>query len=274
MGQPPCVIDRRRGHLGVDAVANSHPVIAKAQIESIQVGNSLPERTQHMTPIRSGSAARRSDAESEYATREALVGTSQPTGPRTSWGAIIAGVVTFLAVTVLLSLVTAGIGLAGSGVGAGIWSIIALAIALAAGGYVTGALAQRSGLLHGFLTWATSLVITLVLAVGLSASALGAVGGTLGQLASAAGESVDIEQIAEDIGQQVDEQDVNEATEAAEEQAREAADAAQPGVWWTFVGMLLGAAIAAFAGALGVRTVLTRGETAAARPAPTRTPSS
>ncbi|MBO0984632.1 hypothetical protein [Rathayibacter sp. SD072] len=71
----------------------------------------------------------------------------------------------FLAVT----LVTAGIGLGGSGIGAGIWSIIALALALVEGGFVAGALALRSGLLHGFLTWATSLVVALALAVGLGA---------------------------------------------------------------------------------------------------------
>src|SRR5690606_25255759 len=112
------------------------------------------------------------------ATKEALVGTDRAgRASNVSWGAIFAGVVTFLAVMVLLSLVTAGIGLTGSGVGAGIWSVIAIALALGAGGYVAGALAVRSGLLHGFLTWATSLVAALVLTIWLSASVLGAVGG-------------------------------------------------------------------------------------------------
>src|SRR5690606_11820790 len=120
-----------------------------------------------------------------------------------SWGAIFAGVVTFLAVTVLLSLVTAGIGLTGEGMAAGIWSIIALAIALAAAGYVAGALAVRGGLLHGFLTWATSLVAAVVLAVWLSASALGAVGSVVGQALDVA-QGTDVTEVVEDVRQGVD----------------------------------------------------------------------
>ncbi|MCP2638496.1 hypothetical protein K0817_018230 [Microbacterium sp. HD4P20] len=188
-------------------------------------------------------------------TKEALVGTDRRgSTANVSWGAIFAGVVTFLAVTVLLSLVTAGIGLTGAGVGAGIWSIVALALALAAAGFVAGALAVRSGLLHGFLTWATSLVAALVLTVWLSASALGAVSGALGQVVDLG--QGDVSEIVQDVQENVDEQDV----ENAQQQAEEAAEDAQPAVWWTFVGMLLGAAVAAGSGLLGARTVITRSE--------------
>src|SRR5215203_2318251 len=91
-------------------------------------------------------AAARAVTNDHDAKKESLIGTEHAGRPaNVSWGSIFAGVVTFLAVTVLLSLVTAGIGLGGSGVGAGIWSVIALAIALAAAGFVAGALAVRSG---------------------------------------------------------------------------------------------------------------------------------
>lgn len=194
--------------------------------------------------------------------RESLLGTERRGRPaNVSWGAIFAGVVTFLAVTVLLSLVTAGIGLGGSGVGAGIWSVIALAIALAAAGFVTGALAVRSGLLHGFLTWATSLVVALGLTVWLSASLLGAVGGLVSS-ATQALSGTDVSQVVEDVQGDVDEEEAqdqaDEALEDAEQTAEDAADTAQAGAWWGFVGLTLGAVIAAVGGMLGVRTVVNR----------------
>ncbi|MCR2764127.1 hypothetical protein NQ152_11500 [Microbacterium sp. zg.B48] len=196
------------------------------------------------------------------ATKESLIGTERRGRPaNVSWGSIFAGVVTFLAVTVLLSLVTAGIGLGGSGVGAGIWSVVALALALAAAGYVAGALAVRSGLLHGFLTWATSLVVALALTVWLSASLLGAVGGVVSS-ATQALSGTDVTQVAEDIQGNVDEEEAqdqaDEALEDAQQTAEDAADTAQAGAWWGFAGLLLGAVIAALGGMLGVRTVVNR----------------
>ena len=196
------------------------------------------------------------------ATKESLIGTERQGRPsNVSWGSIIAGVVTFLAVTVLLSLVTAGIGLGGSGIGAGIWSVIALAIALAAAGFVAGALAVRSGLLHGFLTWATSLVVALALTVWLSASLLGAVGGVVSS-ATQALSGTDVTQVVEDVqGTADDEQTQDQADEVledAQQTAEDAAETAQASSWWGFAGLLLGAVIAAVGGMLGVRTVVNR----------------
>jgi surface antigen len=195
-------------------------------------------------------------------TKESLIGAEHRGRPaNVSWGAIIAGVVTFLAVTVLLSLVTAGIGLGGSGIGAGIWSVVALALALAAGGFVAGALAVRSGMLHGFLTWATSLVVALALTVWLSASLLGAVGGVVSS-ATQALSGTDVTQIAEDVQGNVDEEEAqdqaDEALEDAQQTAEDAADTAQASSWWGFAGLLLGAIIASLGGMLGVRTVVNR----------------
>lgn len=213
-------------------------------------------------PTGLGGTARRPIPGDEDATRESLIGTERPGRPsNVSWGSIIAGVMTFLAVTVLLSLVTAGIGLGGSGVGAGIWSIISLIIALVAAGYVAGALAVRSGLLHGFLTWATSLVVALGLTVLLSASLLGAVGGVVNSVAQAAS-GTDLTQVVEDVQGNVDEDEVqnqtDEAMQNAEETASDVADTAQASAWWGFVGLLLGAAVASLGGMLGVRSVVNR----------------
>ena len=184
-----------------------------------------------------------------------------------SWGAIIAGVVTFLAVTLLLSLITAAVGLSGSGIGAGIWSIVTLVLALAAGGYVAGALAGRAGLIHGFLTWATSLLAAVVLAGLLVGNILGAAGNILGSAASTVTGAVaqnpdQAASLAPDVSEGEASQAAQEAQEAVEsaapqvqQAAGEAADTAQSAAWWTFAGLLIGAIIAALAGLLGSRSV-------------------
>ena len=174
-------------------------------------------------------------------------------GATISWRAIIAGVITFLAMTVMLSLITLGIGLGGEGVGAGVWSIIALAIALAAAGYVAGSVALRSGFVHGFLTFATSLVVTLGLTVWLSASLLGAVGGMANSAAQLFSDS-DVMQTVETAESNIDEGDKADAKQTAEE----VADTAQTSAWWSFAGLVVGAAIATGMGALGVRTRVTK----------------
>lgn len=196
------------------------------------------------------------------ATKESLIGTERPGRPsNVSWGSIIAGVMTFLAVTVLLSLVTAGIGLGGSGVGAGIWSIVALAIALAAAGFVSGALAVRGGLLHGFLTWATSLVVALALTVLLGVGVLGAVGSVVDS-ATQAVSGTDASQVVEDTKNNVNQDKVKEqadkAAKNAQNTAKDVADTVQSSSWWVFVGLLIGAFIAAAGGMFGVRSVVNR----------------
>ncbi|MDX2378051.1 DUF4199 domain-containing protein [Microbacterium sp. LRZ72] len=213
------------------------------------------------------------DTSKHDATRESLIGTDHHGRSNISWGAIIAGVMTFLAVTVLLSLVTAGIGLAGSGIGAAIWSIVTLLLALLAAGFVAGALSVRSGLLHGFLTWATSLVVALALTVWLGASVLGAVGGIANTVASSAGEAVSItqiDQLIEDVRSSIQDEDVDQAQETLDEAGQAAADTAQASAWWGFVGLLLGAIVAAVGGMLGTRTVVPTHERETTRVTTTR----
>ncbi|QFG70221.1 hypothetical protein FY030_08075 [Ornithinimicrobium pratense] len=211
-------------------------------------------------------------AHDDHSTQEAFIGTDRSRrSSNVSWGAIFAGVVTFLALTVLLGIAAAAMGLQGSsGTAAGIWSVIALVVALAAAGYVAGALAVRAGLLHGFLTWATSMLAVLVLAGWLGSSLLGAVGNVAGTVAETVSQGTTVtSEDAQDAAGSVDEQDVDEAQQQAEDTAQDAQDTVAEstddiaeGAWWAFAGALLGALIAAFAGMAGARSVINREEEA------------
>ena len=109
---------------------------------------------------------------------------------RISWGAIIAGALTALAVSLLLGLLGIGIGLStidpvkevnpldGLGTGSLIWLVISNLIALFAGGWVAGRFAgfpnKKDGGLHGFMAWALYATISFVY---LTSTALGAISG-------------------------------------------------------------------------------------------------
>lgn len=118
---------------------------------------------------------------------------------RVSWGSIIGGVMTVLAVSFLLSLIGTSIGLfmldptdsepfSGVGTSVGIWTVLSLLISLAAGGFVAGKLAARDGMIHGFLTWASSLIIAVILGVMMVSSAVKMTGNLLGSVSSVTGD--------------------------------------------------------------------------------------
>lgn len=230
--------------------------------------SSTPDASQH-----------HSQEASKPSWKETALGDDRSGNPRNiSWGAVIAGVVTFLALTILLSLITAALGLGmadltsaspgeGVGIATGISSIITLVLALAAGGYVAGLLAGRAGLIHGFLTWATSLLAAVVLAGMLVGNILGSAGNILGSATSTVSEaaaqnpeqaaSVAPDVSAEEARQaaQDAQQQAGQAVEEAAPEAEQAADTASTGAIWTFVGLLLGAIVASIAGLFGSRSV-------------------
>ncbi len=118
-----------------------------------------------------------------------------------SWGAVIAGTVTFFAVFMLFSLITTAIGLgtfdptdaqAMSGVGTGmaIWTVISILVSLFAGGFVAGLAARKTGMLHGFLTWGLSTILVFVLLTSAASSAMGAIGNAIGSITGAVGSAV------------------------------------------------------------------------------------
>ena len=118
-----------------------------------------------------------------------------------SWSAIIAGVVTFFASLAVLSLIGSAIGFGVvkptasdpfSGVGTGIliWSVITMILAFMAGGFIAGMAARRVGMLHGFLTWATSVLLLLVMLTTITTAAVSGVGTLFGNAFSLIGDGV------------------------------------------------------------------------------------
>ena len=119
-------------------------------------------------------------------------------GINVSWASILAGVATFIAMSILFSLIGAAIGLGipdltasnpleGVGIGLVIWVIVALILSFGAAGYVSGLTASRSGFIHGFLTWAVGVIAMFVLMTSALSSAFGTVGTLLGYAGDAVG---------------------------------------------------------------------------------------
>ncbi len=126
---------------------------------------------------------------------------STEAGYNLSWGSVFAGVVTFLSVLMLLSLITSAIGfgllspnsdnpVAGVGTGTIVWTVIALLLSLFAGGFVAGLSARRTGLLHGFLTWALSMIIMFGLITSAISGAVGVIGKVVGSTFGVAGDVI------------------------------------------------------------------------------------
>lgn len=111
---------------------------------------------------------------------------------RISWAAVFAGAAIAAAVHLLLTLLGLGIGLSavdtgtgGStpeastlGTGAGIWWVVSSLVSLFIGGYVAARLSgfpvRGDGMIHGLLTWAVTLIVTVWM---LGTAASGLVGG-------------------------------------------------------------------------------------------------
>lgn len=121
---------------------------------------------------------------------------------RISWSAVIAGVIAALIVHLLLGILGTAIGasvidpqqesnpLEHIGTGALIWTGASMVLAIIAGGYVAGRLAQREGALHGLLMFGVSTLITLWLAFSLASGVIGGAFSILGAGASAVGSGV------------------------------------------------------------------------------------
>ncbi|UYG00213.1 YrzE family protein [Halomonas sp. GD1P12] len=118
---------------------------------------------------------------------------------RVSWGSVIAGVVTVLAISALLSFLGTSIGSSvidpmsndpfdGLGTAFGISSAVFLVISFAAGGFVSGRLANSNGFIHGFLSWATATLVWLML-IGFAAGQVASSGvSAMGSILSGTGQ--------------------------------------------------------------------------------------
>ncbi len=115
-----------------------------------------------------------------------------------SWGSIIAGIVTVMAISILLSTLGSSLGFAmveptsddpvnGAGMAVGVWTLFSIVISLFAGSFIAGRLAGCDGMIHGFLNWASALLVASVLGAMLVSSSIKTAGNALGTIASATG---------------------------------------------------------------------------------------
>lgn len=134
--------------------------------------------------------------------RDYLGANEREAGYNLSWGSIFAGVVTFIALFMTFSLIGSAIGfgmveptsnnpLDGVGTGLMIWTVVTLILSLFGAGFVSGVAARRVGLVHGFLTWATSMIVTIVMLSYVTIGAFSVVGSLLGNIASTVGSGVE-----------------------------------------------------------------------------------
>jgi hypothetical protein len=197
-----------------------------------------------------------------------------PVRSRVSWGAIFAGAVLALAVYLVLTLLGGAIGLTVSDnvrtdtlqTGAAIWAILATAVALFVGGWVTTQCTvgenKTEAVVHGIIMWGVVLAMLLwLMATGVRAGFNAMVGmANVGQAAARNTTAEDWETAARRAG--VPQTTINEwrqkaadapaeARRAAEDPAKQqaAAEAATQATWWTLLGTLLSMA-AAVGGAL------------------------
>lgn len=128
---------------------------------------------------------------------------------RVSWGAILAGVVTALVVQLLLNLLGIGIGLStldtlntadnpsasGASLTTAIWIAVTGILASFAGGAIAGRMcgtsSDRTGSLHGLVSWAVATLVLFYLLTtalsGLAGGAFSAVGSAVSGISSAVG---------------------------------------------------------------------------------------
>ncbi len=129
----------------------------------------------------------------DYASKEA--------GYNLSWGSIFAGIVTFIALFVTFSLINAALGFGqfdptqanpfnNMGTGQAIWTAISLILSFLGAGFISGLTSRRLGFVHGFLTWAGSLLLSTVLLIWVVSSALSAVGSVVSTTADVAGSAI------------------------------------------------------------------------------------
>lgn len=199
--------------------------------------------------------------------KETLFGSGRSEDVRNvSWGAVFAGVVSFLAIVLLFALATASFELDGSPTGATIMTILGLVLGLFVGGAIAGALAVRAGFIHGFLTWAGSVVAAVVLATLIALGAAGAVGGVLGTVTNSLIQAVEVQpgdNVPTPTQEQLDEagKTIDQYRDDAKQVADDAAEAAQKGATTGFWGLLLGSLVAALGGLVGSRSVANKDTT-------------
>ncbi|EOT47622.1 hypothetical protein OMY_00996 [Enterococcus sulfureus ATCC 49903] len=121
--------------------------------------------------------------------------TPNEAGINISWGSVVAGVISFFAIFMTFGLIGSAIGFGAvdptakdpfDGVGTGllIWTIVTLVVSLGLAGFISGVAARKVGWMHGFLTWATSMMVVTLIVSFTAITTLSAVGSLLGNVTS------------------------------------------------------------------------------------------
>ena len=196
---------------------------------------------------------------------------------RVSWGAILGGAMTSIAVFFLLSVLGTAIGAtvlyrAGDtdiSMGAAIWAVITMVLALFCGGCVasqcTAGENKEESIMYGVMLWGTIFTILLFLtATGMNAGFAGVMGASIGsnqaassgqlteqQLRTAGVSDEAIRNLRKDHANSFRADNVQQQGENAQEKAREIAQSPRTvsAAWWTFGGILL-SMLAAISGSL------------------------
>lgn len=115
-----------------------------------------------------------------------------------SWGSITGGLITVISVSLILSILGSGLGLSivdplsetsnnDAGMTLLFWAGATIIISLATGAFVAGRVATNEGFIHGFLVWASSLIVACILVIMLVGGAIKTTGNALGSLIYASG---------------------------------------------------------------------------------------
>lgn len=188
------------------------------------------------------------------------------------WGPIVAGVVTALAVMLFMTVLGLALGLSAIGqtndlqtwgTAAGIWGGISALLSFFFGGWMAGRGSangpDRNGVLNGFVTGATTLIVLIWLATSALTGALGFFASTITDLTSAAPAVVDVaNQSGAPAGSTVQDAATN-AGEAIDQAvpadpaaaAASAVESAGPGAWGTVIAIILAIGAAVLGGVAG-----------------------
>ena len=169
---------------------------------------------------------------------------------RVQWGPIIAGVLSALAILVILTVLGLAVGSSALkprdvgqslGTGAAIWGVVSAIIAFFVGGYIAAKTAAvggvGSGLINGVLVGCTILAIVLYLTGSGVSGLIGSLGSNLGDLTNVAQSNGASTSTAQQQVQQVDPQ--------------QAFNTVKNGAWGTLAGIVIPLVVAALGGLVG-----------------------
>lgn len=194
---------------------------------------------------------------------------------KVSWGAIFAGAISSLAVT--LALVSLGMGVGfiaapaadaaggaamGLGVGSAIWTLLCGVIGYYVGGWIAGRMTgYGSRVLHGFVSWGTATVMFAFLFTSAALGAFGAASNVIGLGYGSRGG---------DLGETVRPGVADEVTTTGTDAARNASRAAGAAGLFAFLMMACNAAASCYGASNGSRLTRIGGGTGAGSETTTR----